>query len=230
MPRSEPAWSHSKIKVFDQCPKKYNHQYNLKDIPYEESESMKYGNELHKACEHFIGDGLPLDPRFAFMQDILDKLNGIKGIKKCEQKLGVAKIDEFEYEPCTYFAKNIWLRTIADLLIIDGTTAYVIDYKTGKNAKYADTTQLDLIAGSVFVHYPEVETIRSALAYVISGDFIQKVHTRDKMHDYLRTYRPQLHRLVGALESGIWNAVDGPLCGWCPVTSCEHWYKPKNRG
>jgi hypothetical protein len=32
----------------------------------------------------------------------------------------------------------------------------MIDYKTGKNAKYADMKQLDLMAGAIFVHYPEV--------------------------------------------------------------------------
>jgi len=32
----------------------------------------------------------------------------------------------------------------------------------------------------------------------------------------------ELERLEVALEEGVWNAVAGPLCAYCPVISCEH--------
>jgi hypothetical protein len=104
----------------------------------------------------------------------------------------------------------------------------MIDYKTGKNAKYADMKQLDLMAGAVFVHYPEVERVKSGLAYVVSNEFPKKTHTRDKLADYMEVFDPQLDQLESAIDSGVWNAKSGPLCGYCPVVSCEH-YKPPRR-
>ena len=227
--RPEPAWSYSRIKMFDQCPKKYNELVNLKSVKEPESEAMNYGKMVHSAAEHYIRDGLPLEKKFSFMQNLLDSLNNIEGEKHCEFRMGVSKDEEGGYSTCDYFAKDIWLRTVADLLVINGGKAYSVDYKTSKSAKYADTKQLDLVAGSLFVHFPEVKTIKSALAFVVSKDFITVEHTRDKMEDYLSTFRPELWRLGGAMENGVWNAVASPLCGWCPVQECEHWYKPKRR-
>ena len=108
------------------------------------------------------------------------------------------------------------------MLIVDGTKGWIVDYKTGKNAKYADTKQLDVMAGAVFVHYPELESIKSALAYLVSKDFIKKTHEKENHKKYLNTFSWELNRLDSATESGVWNANSGPLCGWCPVTSCEH--------
>jgi RecB family exonuclease len=42
-------------------------------------------------------------------------------------------------QPCGFYDKNRWVRGIADLLIINGEDAAVIDYKTGSE-KYPDPT------------------------------------------------------------------------------------------
>ena len=130
--------------------------------------------------------------------------------------------------PCDFFDKEVWWRGIADLLIIDGERAWCVDYKTGKNAKYADTKQLDLLAGAVFVHFPQVRKVRSSLLYVVSGELIPKVHVAEDRDAYLSVFDAQLDGLDSAMESGVFNAKSGPLCGWCPVVECEHW-KPRRR-
>ena len=83
-------WSYSSIKTFQQCPKKYYHLKVAKDVKDEGSEATIYGQELHKAAEDFIKQGIPLPPQFAFMQEALDALNKIPGEKHCELKLGIA--------------------------------------------------------------------------------------------------------------------------------------------
>jgi len=88
--------------------------------------------------------------------------------------------------------------------------------------------QLDLMAGAVFVHFPEVQKIKSGLAFVVSNEFPKKTHVREELNKYLSVFEPQLERLEASLENGIWNAKSSPLCGWCPVTSCEHW-KPRRK-
>ena len=126
------------------------------------------------------------------------------------------------YYPFNFFDPDVWWRGIADLVIIRGNIAYLIDYKTGKNAKYADTKQLDLLAGAIFVHFPDVVRVKSALAYVVSNEFIHKDHIVASRDAYLAVFNSELDRLDGAFESDVWNANAGPLCGWCPVVECEH--------
>jgi hypothetical protein len=215
------AWSYSSLSTFKQCPKKYYHLKVAKDVKDTGSSAMYYGNQVHKAAEDYIKDGVPIPTKFKFLQRPLDVLNKIDGDKHCEIRMGVTKQDN-EYTPTGFFGKDVWWRGIADLLIVNGKKAYLIDYKTGKNAAYADTKQLDLLAGATFTHFPEVETVKSALLYVVSNDFIRKKHTADLRKSYLSVFDEELDRLEVALEEDVWNAVESGLCGFCPVTSCEH--------
>lgn len=218
-----PAWSYSSLKTFDSCPKKYFHLRIKKDFKDEDSTATIYGKELHKAAEDFIKSGTPIPAKFAFIQATLEALAGIDGEKHCEIKLGVAKRDG-RFAACDFFAKDVWWRGIADLLIINKKTrtAYLVDYKTSKNAKYADTKQLDLLAGAVFVHYPEIVEIKSALLFVVSNEIVKKKHELIMKSSYLNCMEPELIRLEAAIKTDVWNPVSGPLCKFCPVTECSH--------
>jgi hypothetical protein len=218
-----PAWSYSSIKTFDQCPKKYHHLRILKDFKDEDSTATIYGKELHKAAEDYIKDGTPIPPRFSFVADVLGALQKIEGEKHCEIKMGVAKRNG-KFVSCDFFAKDVWWRGIADLLIIneEKRTAYLVDYKTSKNAKYADTKQLDLMAGAVFTHYPKIVEIKSALLFVVSNEMVKKKHEYIMQSSYMNCMEPELNRLEAAIKTNVWNPNSGPLCKFCPVTSCAH--------
>ena len=215
------TWSYSKVNSFKQCPKKYYHMYVKKDVKDTGSVATRYGNLVHKAAEEYIKDGSELPKKYDFMQRTLDTFNNIKGDKHCEIRLGVAKYDDV-YEPTKFFAKNVWYRGIANLLIINEDKAYLIDYKTGKSANYADTKQLDLLAGAVFINFPEVKKIKSALSFVVCKKFISKEHTADMYKAYINVFDELLERIEVAAKEDVWNAVESGLCKFCPVTSCEH--------
>ena len=191
------AWSYSSIKTFEQCPKKYYHLKVLKDIKDSGSQATIYGQEVHQAAEDYVKDGTPIPEKFAYIRKVVERIAKQKGDKYTEHKMGLKKTE-------------------------DGNTAYSIDYKTSKNARYADTKQLDLVAGGLFVEFPEVDTIKSALLFVVSGDLIRKNHYREHMSKYINTFEPTLDRLDTAEQTAVWNAVSGPLCRFCPVVSCEH--------
>ena len=127
-------WSFSKIKAFEQCPKQFYHEKILKEYPFVETEAIRYGSEFHKSAEDYIGEGTPLPPKFNFAQGMLDSLNAKAGEKLCERKMGLTE----NLEPCGFYDDTVWFRGIADLIILDGDLAWVIDYKTGKNSRYAD--------------------------------------------------------------------------------------------
>jgi len=220
------TWSYSSIKNFQQCPKKYYHLSVAKDVKQSSNTALVYGNEVHKAAENFIRNGDPIPEKFAYLRDVLSVLQQIDGEKHCELRLGLAKEGE-EYTPCEFFAKNVWWRGIIDLLIIRGDTALMIDYKTSKNAKYADTKQLDLLATAIFTHYPQINKLNSALLFVVSNEFVRRTHTRNDSKTYIEPFEYDVMRIEEALQSGVWNAVSGPLCGWCPVKTCINYKEPR---
>ena len=216
------AWSYSSIKTFEQCPKKYYHLRVVKDVKDEPGEAADYGTAVHLAAEEYVRDGTPIPDKFVFMRPIVERLAALPGEKHCELKLGVTKAP-WGFDPCGFFDEGVWYRGIVDLLVIDGERAWMIDYKTGKNAKYADMKQLDLMAGAIFVKFPQVQKIKSALLYVVSNEFIKKTHRREELDSYMGVFGDQLERLETAMDNGVFNAKTSGLCKrHCPVMQCEH--------
>ena len=64
-------WSFSKIKSFEQCPKKFYHLKVAKDYKEPETEAMLYGTAVHLAAEEYIRDGTPLPAKYGYCKDVL---------------------------------------------------------------------------------------------------------------------------------------------------------------
>lgn len=219
-----PAWSYSSISLFDQCPKKYFHLRVAKDIKEPESEAMLYGSAVHKAAEEYVRDGTPVPEKFAFILPMLDKLKSIPGQKHCEIKMGLKRVDG-RLLPCGFFDKDVWYRGIADLIIVNAekSEARVIDYKTGKSAKYADIKQLALMAACVFAHFPNIRTVKAGLLFVVSGEFVRAEYTSNKGFIIFSELDDLLVTRDAAYESGIFNPKRNFTCkAWCPVLICPH--------
>ena len=214
-------WSFSKAKAFEQCPKQFYHEKILKQYPVEETDAMRYGTEFHKACEDYIKSEAPLPKKFDFIQQTLDALNEKRGIKMCEQKLGLTA----DLEPCGFFDKRVWFRGIADLVIIDVLTgvAWVIDYKTGKSLKYADKGQLELMALVVFKHYPQITRVKSGVLFVIAKGLVKEEYEIDSESNLWEKWLGIYGRMQKAFESDVWNPRPSGLCKrHCPVLECAH--------
>ena len=212
-------WSFSKIKSFEQCPKQFYHEKVLKEYPFKETDATRYGTEFHTSAEDYIGKGTPLPIRFSFAQDMLDALNAKQGDKLCELKMGMTE----NLEPCGFFDADVWFRGIADLIILDGDLAWVIDYKTGKNSKYADKGQLELMALTVFAHYPQVKKIRAGLLFVVSNDLIKDSYADFDKTKLWEKWLGKYARMHAAAKADTWNPNPSGLCKrYCPVTVCVH--------
>ena len=213
------TWSYSSLGLFQQCPKKYYHIRISKDIVEPKTDAIMYGEMVHKAAEDYIGKGVAVPEKFSYITPVLDVLKEIPGEKYCEYRMGLTE----ELEPCQFFDKNVWYRGIADLLIIQGDLAHIIDYKTGKNSKYADTKQLELMALAVFKHFPEVERVKAGLAFLVCEDFVKANYTKHDSSERWLNWIKQTDRLGIAHETGVWNAVPNFTCKkFCPVKDCEH--------
>lgn len=217
----QPAWSYSALKTFETCPRKYQAEKVTKEVPFVQGEQAIYGEQLHKAAEEYIRDGTPIPERFSFIKGYLDQLASYPGEKFCEMKLGVKKVDG-RLEACDYYDPEVWFRGIADLVIVDGNRAWVLDYKTGES-RYADIRQLALMAAALFLKYPEIEKIKTMLLFVVKKDH----RKQDFSAEYGLSIFSELHGLLSALEeaykSDVWNPRPNGLCRkWCNVTSCPH--------
>lgn len=212
-------WSFSKIKAFEQCPKQFYHEKILKEYPFVTTEAILYGSEFHKAAEDYIGAGVPLPKKFSYAQEMLDSLNAKRGEKLCEQKLGVTE----NLDPCGFYDDNVWFRGIADLIILDDDLAWVIDYKTGKSSRYADKGQLELMALSVFAHYPDVERVRAGLLFVVANDLIKDKYLELDKGKLWDKWIAKYTAMQTAADNSTWNPRPSGLCRkHCPVTVCVH--------
>ena len=215
------TWSYSAATTFEKCPKQYYHLYVSKDVKTDPNQKhFLYGNEVHKAAELYVRDGVPLPEKFNMFQSILDKVKQIPGDIYCEHKIGLT----IDLEPTGFFDDNVWWRGVLDLLIIDKDKqlATVIDYKTGKSSQYADTRQLSLMGVGVFKHFPEVENIKSALMFLVSKELIKEDYKVEKVDEMFEEWGKMIHRIDTAYDTNVFNAVPNFGCRWCPVASCAH--------
>lgn len=214
------VWSFSSLKTFQQCPKKYYHVKVAKDIKEPDTTATLYGKSVHTAAEEYIRDDKPIPPQYAYLQETLDHLKAIEGEKHCELRLGLTK----DLKACDFDAPDVWWHGIADLVVInhDKQLAHSVDYKTSKSARYADVKQLDLVALGIFARFPNIVRVKSALAFVVSKEFVAAEHHAAMSTKYIEKPAQDVARIEAAYKSGVWNPVQGPLCKFCAVKDCEY--------
>lgn len=215
----KPAWSYSSINLFRQCPKKYFHLKVVKDVTEPKTESILYGELVHKAAEEYIRDGKPIPESVGFIEPTIKIFKDLPGEKHCELKMGVTE----RGDACGFFDKEVWLRGVADLVVVNGEKAKIVDYKTGKSSKYADTKQLDLMALCTFAKFPEVKEISAGLAFLVCNDLVKRKYTRDDVLGILREWTAEYSWLSKSYDENVWNAKPNFSCrSYCAVTSCPH--------
>ena len=216
MKASEIKWSYSGLKDYVNCPKQYQEVKVLKRFTKFPTKEMRYGTEVHSALEDYVKDGTPLLKNYERFKKQLDPLRDMEGIKFPEHRMALT----YDKQACTFGAKDYWVRGIADLLVVNGDKGFIVDYKTGSN-KYPDPKQLQLMALMAFVHFPQLEHINAGLLFVAHEHFVTSEYSRDKIDQYWKDFEGDLKRLHNSFSTDTWQANPTPLCGWCPVNTCE---------
>lgn len=211
------SWSHSSLKEFENCARRYHECRVLKNYPKEENEQALYGNLFHKAAELYTFKGTPLPKEFEYGKPLFDALMRKPGVRFAEPKMALS----VDLEPSPWNDNTAWVRGIADLLILDNQLAWVVDYKTG-SAKYPDKDQLDLMSLLVFAHFPKVQQVNSALIFVVKDVFIKHKCFRSDVDRMWWDYRARVAKIDRAKAHGVWNPTRSGLCKrHCPVLTCE---------
>jgi hypothetical protein len=216
-------WSHSGLKDFEGCARRYHEVKVLKKYPFPDTEQIRYGKELHKAAEDYVRDGTPIPEQFMFVKPTIDALTSKPGRMYPELEMSLTET----LAPCDFKDERVWVRGIADLVIVDddNLTAWVIDYKTGNN-KYPDVGQLELMSLMVFANFPHIRQVNSALLFVVKETMVKHKMTIDEAPAAWQRYRERVAKLAACHANDVWNPTQTALCGWCPVRTCE--FNPKH--
>jgi hypothetical protein len=219
----KPAWSHSSLKDFEGCARRYHEVKVLKKYPFQETDATRYGNQVHESLELYVRDGKPIPPEHAQFKGVVDSLLKKPGRKLAEYEMALTA----DLKPVGWKDPSVWVRGIADLLIVDDDnfTAWVIDYKTG-NDKYPDRDQLVLMSIMVFEHFPHIRKVNSALLFIVKNSMVKMQMMRDAKDAAWWRYRERTAMLENCFTTDVWNPNQTPLCKWCQVTGCE--FNPKH--
>ena len=213
------TWSYSGLSLFKQCPRKFHRTRILKDIKEEAQDHLIYGKAVHTAAEEYGRDGTPLPEKYKFIQPYVDTLVKTKGDKYYELKMALTA----DLEPCEFFDPEAWWRGIADFIAIDDVTALLVDYKTGKSARYADTKQLEILSLALFKHFPKVNIVKGGLMFVVADKFVESKFYREREEEYWESWDKDITLLNLCFGSGTWNPQSNFSCyKFCPVLDCEY--------
>lgn len=207
------AWSWSRLKSYETCPKRYYHYDVVKDV--QEAATPNEGLAAHRAYDLRISEGKKLPLGLTHHEPILAKLDALPGEHYAEQKLALTD----EFKPTGFFSPNVWFRTVLDFCMIHGHTAAVIDYKTGKPA--SDTTQLQLMSATVMHYVPEVERVRARLLFLNHGHAERADFNREDVSGIWAGILPRVRRLQKAQIEQEYPPKPSGLCvRYCSVVSC----------
>lgn len=216
---SIPAWTYSQLEKFETCPKQYYHVRVKRDIIEPPTEATKWGETVHTAMEHRVMSGTPLPEGMTQWEGLANKIASMPGVKMCEQKMSL----DSNFRPTDW--KNAWTRGIADVLVLNGDRAIVLDHKTGKRKL---TEQLSLYAGYAFAYYPQITTVETGFVWLRDKKIDKDTYHRDDVPKIWQQFLPKVRKLELAYERDAWPCRPSGLCrGWCPVKSCDFYQEKR---
>ena len=225
------AWSYSKKKSYDECPKKH-YELDIAKTYTDDTDQLRWGNEVHKAVAGAIlhakglpgvGSGrdrvtpAPLAEAMANYQKWVDVVTASPGEVLVERKYAITR----NFTKTDWFADNVWYRGICDLLMITGDTATALDWKTGKVRH--DSIQLMLMATCIFIHHPQVNKIKTRFIWLAHDCSTPDTFERATIMNHWLPLLPQLQAWQDAAAKMDYPPKPNRLCRkWCPVVSCPY--------
>lgn len=212
------AWSYSSLTSFETCPRRHAITKIHKIIQEPQTQATIHGNEVHKALELYGKGKQEMPEKYLEHKPIVDILVRAPGEKKFETKFALTR----DLKPTSFFADDCWVRGVLDVQTINGNTATVLDYKTGKPK--TDGDQLRLFAAATFASNPEVEVAHTGYIWLAYNLLDKATYTRDQADEIWEGFRVRVQRLENAIKYDEFPPKPSGLCrNWCPVPKrlCE---------
>jgi len=211
--------SFSSLKLYENCPLRYQQQRILKAVVDKGGEASQHGERVHKYLEERLTGVSPLPDELEPLEGAiaaLDRLSA-KGVLMVEQELTL----NAELKPTGWWDSDAWLRSKLDVLVVRGDKAYNLDWKTGK--RRPDYSQLELFALQVFAHYPEVQRVTSAFIWIRDVATDKETYTRDDAPKLWENLLAKVRRIEQSVATDNWPARPSGLCNYCPCKpTCQY--------
>lgn len=211
------AFSYSRLSGYESCPKKFHAISVAKSVKEELSDQTTYGTELHLAFKNFFKQGKSLPLHMKQYEKYLTLIKTATGEFITEQQLAI----NANYEATGWFDKDVYCRIISDLTILNGKSAIMWDWKTGKLQK--DFTQLRLAGAVMFLLVPELEKITLAYFWTKTKEITREVMTRDEMPGVWTALLPRIQRYQDAHHAQNFPPKPSYLCRYCPLKTCQYY-------
>lgn len=223
------SWSYSALTTYELCPKKYFHLYVAEKgtperVADADSSFSADGKIIHDAFRQRVTKGVPFPLPMRNFEKMAAKFADAPGEKHAEMKLAINR----QYEPVGYFDKDVFLRVVIDLAIVQAKTkiAIVIDWKTGKVKD--DPTQNALNAAVLSRWMPEIEMFKTLFVWVNSNQITPHSYTAHSLMAVWTAILPRVAKIEEARKTTTFPAKKNGLCGWCPVKQCPHYVERSN--
>ena len=213
------AWSYSRIKGFEACPRKHHEVDLLKNPLFKEKESpeLAWGNKVHQTFASVLQGKMVLPGDMIMYQKWIDKVNQLPGKLYVEQQYALDK----DFQPTDWFGPRAWFRGIADAAKIAGYVGAALDWKTGKTKK--DPVQLMLLAQCLFSNFPDLQRVHVAFVWLQEDTTSPAIYERADMAALWNGVFPRVKAYEQAYNANIWPPKPSGLCmRHCPVTTCQY--------
>lgn len=203
------TFSYSRIKTYDECPKRAKYKYiEGKDEP--SGEAAQKGTDIHEAIETWFKD--PTAPTKKFHKNVLrmEQLKSEAGELQVELQVALNR----DWARVDWFSPDIWLRGIFDLVIYNAETRslLIVDWKTGK-PRESHHEQLELYALLGFHVWPAY-SVDSRVFYTSKpdGPMVRTVYSQNDMVAIKEKWED---RLAYIEKDHAFPANPGGHCRWC---------------
>jgi len=219
------AWSWSRLNDFEKCPNMlYWKSLAPKALrcPAPTSPAMERGKLLHKSLENAVMSGDTLHSEVAHVKPIVDAIQAEQRngwMVNLEQQRALTE----DLVGTTWFAKNVWLRVIYDVIMVKGDEAKILDWKTGKNSGYTD--QLAISAFTCFSFLPPVNKVKTSYIWVDHMGTTTRDYTREQFESLEEDFRERSELIQIANDNNEWPSKPSDFnCKWCKCSraQCEY--------
>ena len=211
------AWSYSALTAWESCPRQFAEVRIKKAWPDEKGEAAKWGIVVHEAFEARLKYNTPLPEWGKGYEAWCTRLQAAGPQLNIEHKAALTR----DFKPTEFFARDAWVRAVADVSVFNGNIGYTLDWKAGKQ-KF-DTDQLRLSAAINLCHRPHLEKQIIQYAWLQTNKTTSETLTRNDIVQVWRDFLPRVQRMEKGLADQDYVAKPNGLCrAYCPVLSCEH--------
>lgn len=220
-----PIWSYSFLSDYQICPSRAFHKFVAKDVGFEDTPALRWGNTCHNGMDKRISAGVPLASEKdaegneigpAKFEHFAKAFNGLR--VETETRMGVRRNGTV----CGFYDADCYGHMKVDLVYTPGDfTARLFDWKTGK--KREDPWELRLQALFVQARDPELRIIKGWYVWLGEGP-AGKLGACHDLSDVERTWAEvdsMMHTITNYAAINHWPKKEGPMCKWCAVKQCE---------